>query len=70
MSIRRFIPQWLAVAVCTTFRHPAKRFSAWQDGVQIVVYTCRCGRKQNAERYAANRRIRRAASKARRRAGK
>lgn len=66
--IRRLIPQWLVVVVCTTFRHPMKRFTAWQDGVQLVVYTCRCSKRQSAERYAANRRIRRAVVKARRRA--
>lgn len=57
--IARFVPQWLAVVLCTIARHPQKRYTAWQDGIQVVVWTCRCGRKQSSSVYAANRKIRR-----------
>ena len=58
--IERLVPQWLAVIVCAVLRHPQKRYAAWKDGIQVVVYTCRCGRKQAAHVLPANRRIRRA----------
>lgn len=59
MSLKRFIPQWLAVVVCTLVRHPQKRYTAWHAGIQVVVWTCRCGRKQDSRIYAANRKLRR-----------
>jgi hypothetical protein len=61
--IERLIPQWLAVIFCTARRHPMKRYSAWKDGTQVVVYTCRCGREQHTKILPANRAIRRAARK-------
>jgi hypothetical protein len=57
--IERFVPQWLAVVVCTLLRHPQKRYAAWQDGIEVVAYTCRCGGKQRAHILPANRHIRR-----------
>lgn len=57
--IARLVPQWLAVVLCTLARHPQKRYSAWKDGIQVIVWTCRCGRKQSSSVIAASRGIRR-----------
>ena len=57
----RLVPQWLAVVICTLSRHRQKRYAAWKDGIEVVVYTCRCGRKQRTLVLPANRRFRRAA---------
>lgn len=64
--MKRFIPQWLAVAYCTVRGHPQERHTAWHDGVQVIVRTCMCGRKQSARVIAANRHLRRARKKKRR----
>jgi hypothetical protein len=63
--VRRFIPQFLAVAWCSLRGHRQTRYSAWREGVQVVAYTCMCGREQKAHVLPANRRIRRAAAKRR-----
>jgi len=57
--IERLVPQWLAVVVCAALGHRQRRFSAWADGTQVVVYTCRCGRRQDTSILPANRAIRR-----------
>jgi hypothetical protein len=48
---------------CSARRHRQTRFSAWRDGIQVVVYTCRCGREQKTHILPANRSIRRAAKR-------
>ena len=63
MSLLRFVP---IRPVCALRRHPQKRYSAWKDGIQVVVYTCRCGRRQDTKVIPANRKLRRAAAKVRR----
>jgi hypothetical protein len=45
----------------TLTRHAPTRYTAWLDGVQVVVYTCKCGRKQHTRILPANRVMRRAA---------
>ncbi len=55
----RFVPQWLMAVWCALHRHPQTRYAAWMEGVQVVVYTCKCGRRQTARVLPANRAIRR-----------
>lgn len=56
----RIIPQFVIIAYCTMRGHKQMRYSAWKDGVQIVAYTCPCGKRQSAKVLPANRKIRRA----------
>lgn len=59
--MKRLIPQWAVRLVCAPRGHPQRRYAARKDGVQVIVYTCLCGSKQEAKILPANREIRRAA---------
>ncbi len=62
--MKRLIPQPLVMLWCwLKFDHEEQRFTAWKDGIQVVVYTCRCGRSQKSHVLPANRKIRRALRK-------
>jgi hypothetical protein len=55
----KYIPQFVAVAVCAVRGHRQARYAARHEGIQVVVYTCRCGREQKTHALPANRAIRR-----------
>lgn len=58
--MKKHIPQWAVRIWCwLKFDHEMQRFAAWQDGIQVIVYTCRCGTAQTRHVLPANRTIRR-----------
>jgi lysyl-tRNA synthetase class I len=57
--VKKHIPQWVVWIWCAAGGHKQERYSAWDKGVQVIVYTCRCGSKQRSHVLPANRKIRR-----------
>lgn len=62
--MKKYIPQFAVEIWCGLFKgHAAKRYYARSEGVQVVVYTCRCGKHQRSTVMPANRELRRMAKK-------
>lgn len=59
MKREKIIPQFALRLWCAVIGHKQVRYSAWEAGTQVVVYTCRCGHRQSTKILAANRKIRR-----------